>query len=60
MTGSDGKAPKKSSKNKFTCPDCGQNAWAKPEAHLICGECYDEEDGKICVMLAEQPEEEAA
>lgn len=24
---------------KFTCPDCGLNAWAKPTAHLVCGEC---------------------
>jgi hypothetical protein len=27
------------SKQKFTCPTCGQNAWAKPSAHLICGDC---------------------
>lgn len=27
------------SKTKFTCPDCKQNAWAKPDAKLICGEC---------------------
>src|SRR5437764_10852005 len=26
---------KKSSKTKFTCPECGQNAWAKPGARLI-------------------------
>ncbi len=45
---------KKSSKMKFTCPDCGQNAWAKPDALLICGECYDEGEGDICFMLAEQ------
>lgn len=29
----------KPSKMKFTCPDCGQNAWAKPMARLICGRC---------------------
>jgi hypothetical protein len=45
---------KKSSKTKFTCPDCGQNAWAKPGALLICGECFDEDEGDICFMLAEQ------
>jgi len=45
---------KKSSKTKFTCPDCGQNAWAKPGALLICGECFDEGEGDICFMLAEQ------
>jgi hypothetical protein len=27
------------SKAKFTCPSCGQNAWAKPTAHLVCGDC---------------------
>jgi hypothetical protein len=45
---------KKSSKRKFTCPDCRQNAWAKPGALLICGECFDEGEGDICFMLAEQ------
>jgi len=48
-----GKA-KKSSKMKFTCPGCGLNAWAKPDALLICGECYDEGEGDICFMLAEE------
>ena len=45
---------KKSSKTKFTCPDCGQNAWAKPGALWICGECFDEGEGDMCFMLAEQ------
>jgi predicted SprT family Zn-dependent metalloprotease len=31
----------KTSKFKFECPDCGQNAWAKECAALICGECGD-------------------
>lgn len=44
---------KKASKTKFTCPDCGQNAWAKPDALLICGLCYDDGEGEICLMLAE-------
>jgi len=30
-------APKKKSKVKYTCPECNQNAWAKPGASLICG-----------------------
>lgn len=30
---------KRASKTKFTCPDCGQNAWAKPDATLGCWEC---------------------
>ncbi len=29
----------KTSKFKFACPECGQNAWAKECAALICGEC---------------------
>lgn len=45
---------KKSSKRKFTCSECGQNAWAKPGARLICGECFEEEEGDIPFMLAEQ------
>jgi hypothetical protein len=31
-----GKAPTRA---KFTCPECELNAWAKPEAQLVCGEC---------------------
>jgi Uncharacterized protein conserved in bacteria len=27
------------SKTKFICPECGQNAWAKPNAVLKCGIC---------------------
>lgn len=30
---------KRASKTKFTCPDCGQNAWAKPDAHIGCWSC---------------------
>lgn len=33
------KGKRKSSRAKFTCPDCGQNAWAKHEARLACGDC---------------------
>jgi predicted SprT family Zn-dependent metalloprotease len=44
---------KRASKTKFTCPECGQNAWAKPDARLICGECYEENEGAIALMLAE-------
>jgi predicted SprT family Zn-dependent metalloprotease len=29
----------KTSKMKFTCSSCGQNAWAKESAQLKCGEC---------------------
>ena len=31
------KEKSKSSKTKFTCLECGFNAWAKPDAKLICG-----------------------
>jgi len=40
------------SKTSFTCPQCGQNAWAKPDAMLICGVCASELK-EIKVMLAE-------
>jgi ribosomal protein S27AE len=43
-----------SSKTKFTCSECGQNAWAKPGARLICGECFDDGERSICYMMAEQ------
>lgn len=32
-------AAKRASKTKYTCPECKQNAWAKPESRLICGDC---------------------
>jgi len=32
---------KAASKTKYTCPDCGLNAWAKPDARLICGTCQE-------------------
>ncbi len=41
---------KAASKTRYTCPDCGQNAWAKPEALLICGACH---------VGMEAPEDEA-
>ena len=34
------------SKTKYTCPACGQNAWAKPDAALICGECEEAMEGE--------------
>jgi predicted RNA-binding Zn-ribbon protein involved in translation (DUF1610 family) len=34
-------APKNpnNTRTKFTCPQCGLNAWAKPDAKLLCGSC---------------------
>lgn len=40
---------KAESKTKYTCPECEQNAWAKPGAVLICGVCFDE-TGKVHYM----------
>lgn len=44
---------KAASKTKYTCQSCGQNAWAKPNTALICGECYDDGEGEIFAMEAE-------
>jgi hypothetical protein len=49
----DGEGKKKmASKTKFTCAECGQNAWAKPGAQLLCGACY-EESGEAVAMEPE-------
>jgi uncharacterized membrane protein YgcG len=39
--GGDGSEPprRSGSRSKFTCAICGLNAWAKPGAQLVCGEC---------------------
>ena len=49
---------KKASETKYTCPDCGQNAWAKPDTALICGDCYETGDEGTCFMLAEPGEDD--
>lgn len=49
---------KAASKTKFTCPACGQNAWAKPDAALICGDCYEGDEGRILIMAAEESTED--
>jgi predicted SprT family Zn-dependent metalloprotease len=46
---------KRASKTKFTCPACGLNAWAKPDADLLCGN--DEHEGEAIEMLAEVDEQ---
>ena len=45
---------KAASKTKFSCPECGQNAWAKPDAVLLCGVTDEHDGGKIQAMLAEE------
>lgn len=38
-----GKAkPRPVSKVKYTCPDCGANAWGKPGLALMCGDCRED------------------
>jgi predicted SprT family Zn-dependent metalloprotease len=39
LVGQQGKTANERSKTKYTCPSCGQNAWAKPDSALVCGEC---------------------
>jgi hypothetical protein len=51
---------KKAIKTKFTCPECGQNAWGKPGTLLICGVCYEDSAREVCLTLAEPGEEAEA
>ncbi|KFX10709.1 zinc metalloprotease [Pectobacterium atrosepticum] len=41
LSGIDIKPPIKGTtgRDKFSCPNCGLNAWAKPTANLVCGDC---------------------
>ena len=45
---------KAASKTKFSCPECGQNAWAKADAVLLCGVTDEHDGGRIQAMLAEE------
>lgn len=45
------KAKKGASKTKYSCPQCGTNAWAKPKTRLICGDC-------VILLVAETQDEE--
>jgi hypothetical protein len=40
-----GASPK--NKVKYTCPECGVNAWGKPELNLRCGDCDKKFLGKV-------------
>lgn len=44
---------KAASKTKYTCPTCQANAWAKPAAKLICGECDE-------LMMGEDADDDSA
>lgn len=46
------RAKSKRSKTRFTCLVCDQRAWAKPDAVLICGNCFEDEPGDPQTMLA--------
>jgi hypothetical protein len=48
---------KAASKTKFTCPDCSQNAWGKPDTQLICGSCY-EDGGELVTMKAVETDDD--
>lgn len=37
---------KTKSKTKYTCPSCAMNAWAKPGAHIVCGDCDETLEGQ--------------
>ncbi len=54
-----GRAKARASKTKFTCAVCQQNAWAKPDAVLICGVCYEDDPDEISIMVAQEPEDQA-
>ena len=43
---------KRASKTKFSCVCCGQNAWAKLDARLICGSCF--LNSRLSPMLAQR------
>jgi predicted SprT family Zn-dependent metalloprotease len=47
---------KAASKTKYTCLTCNANAWAKPDTALICGACYDEDDGEVAIMEPQEAE----
>lgn len=45
------KSKRKPSKVRYTCPACMFNAWAKPEACIMCGDCEEH-------MVCEPPDED--
>jgi predicted SprT family Zn-dependent metalloprotease len=42
-----GREKKNQSKTKYSCPRCGLNAWAKPEANLVCGDCGEQLNAEV-------------
>jgi ribosomal protein S27E len=41
-----------SSKTKFSCPECHQNVWGKPDASVTCGVCYAEDETIVFMIPA--------
>ena len=41
------------SKVKFTCPECAQNVWGKPDTYVFCGPCLETTDRLIRMMSAQ-------
>jgi predicted SprT family Zn-dependent metalloprotease len=54
----EGNKTKIASKTKYSCPQCQQNAWAKPEAWLVCGECQCAMPGPDGISYEIEDEEE--
>jgi predicted SprT family Zn-dependent metalloprotease len=48
-----GDTPVPTSKVKFICPKCGQNAWGKPDLAILCALC----DGRPMLPAAQSPAE---
>src|SRR6266568_3258693 len=47
---------KAASKTKYTCPGCGLNAWAKPDAPLVCGSCQKPMEAEDAAVEEEEDE----
>ena len=50
-----GKPRGRESKVKFTCPDCAQNVWGKPDTFVFCGSCQ-ETSGRLLRMTSARAE----
>jgi predicted RNA-binding Zn-ribbon protein involved in translation (DUF1610 family) len=49
-------ARKTQTRTKFTCPNCGLNAWAKPDAVMDCHSCSEEAREPVTLLPAEVSE----
>jgi len=46
----DGRVVHAAVNRRYTCPNCGTSAWARPATKLICGGCYEEDDREITFL----------